>query len=186
MLKAANDAFAHNGCELVVFDAYRTIATQRDLWNWAMEKAASENPGLSQQELEIRTCQYSSDPRKFDPADATTWPTHSTGAAVDVVLRALDTGEELDMGAAFDDLSAIAHTDYLEREWRAGRIGPDNPALLNRRLLYWGMRHAGFTNYPSEYWHFDFGNQMYMYNRQLESGARARAWYGYCQPPQRG
>lgn len=88
------------------------------------------------------------------------------------------------MGAAFDDLNAISHTDHLERELIAGRIEHDNPALLNRRLLYWVMRHVGFTNYPSEYWHFDFGNQMYIFNRQLESEALGSAWYGYCPPPQ--
>lgn len=184
MLQAANAALAENGCELVVYDAYRTISTQRDLWSWAVGKAAEDYPELSQPELEARTRQYCSDPRHFDAENETTWPTHSTGASVDVVLRSLRTGEELDMGAAFDDLSAISHTDYLEREQRAGRIEPDNTALLNRRLLYWVMRKVGFTNYPSEYWHFDYGNQMYMFNKQSESGTQCFAWYGYHAVPQ--
>lgn len=29
----------------------------------------------------------------------------------------------------------------------------------NRKILYDAMIIAGFTNYPEEWWHFDFGNQ---------------------------
>ncbi|MCL6283656.1 hypothetical protein M3P21_08945 [Ruegeria sp. 2012CJ41-6] len=180
MLRSANDALAACGCELVVYDAYRPITTQHGLWEWALAKVAADHPALPRSELEALTSQYSSDPRRFDPVDATTWPTHSTGASVDVVLRALDTDEVLDMGAGFDELSAVAHTDHLERERVAGRIGPENAALLNRRLLYWAMTNAGFANYPSEYWHFDFGNQMYIHNTRTEHGPQDRAWYGYC------
>ena len=174
MLQSANDTLSKHRVELVVFDAYRPISAQRGLWAWALQKVAADHPGLQQAELEALTSQYSSDPRRFNPDDATTWPTHSTGASIDVVLRDLDTGEQLDMGTAFDD--------HFERELRAGRIAPDNTALFNRRLLYWAMTSAGFANYPSEYWHFDFGNQMYVLNSRTEPGSPSRAWYGYCMP----
>ncbi|WP_372573382.1 M15 family metallopeptidase [Ruegeria jejuensis] len=182
MLQEANEALAKSGCELVVYDAYRPVSTQRGLWNWALEKVATDHPRLSTSELEALTSQYSSDPRRFDPVDPTTWPTHSTGASIDVVLRSRDTGDLLDMGAAFDDLSVVAHTDHLERDLLAGRAAPDNPALANRRLLYWAMTDAGFVNYPAEYWHFDFGNQMYIHNTRPKNTPTGPAWYGYCQP----
>jgi len=183
MLRSAIHALAAVSCELVVYDGYRPISTQRGLWTWALQKLAADHPTLPQAELEALTSQYSSDPRRFNPTDAKTWPTHSTGGAVDVVLRSLKTGTELDMGAAFDDLSAISHTDQLERELAAGRIEPNDPTLLNRRLIYWAMTEAGFANYPLEYWHFDFGNPMYMLNARAASKATDLAWYGYCEPP---
>ncbi len=183
MLRTANKELAAYGCELVVYDAYRPIATQRGLWEWALEKIKKDHPNLSGAELEALTSQYSSDPRRFDPADATTWPTHSSGASIDVMLRSLDTGVELDMGTAFDDLSPLARTDYLEHVLHRGDITSDDPALINRRLLYWIMTETGFENYPSEYWHFDFGNQMYVLNAQAKNEMLDRAWYGYCQPP---
>jgi D-alanyl-D-alanine dipeptidase len=31
----------------------------------------------------------------------------------------------------------------------------------NRRLLFWAMAAAGFTNYREEWWHFDYGNQFW-------------------------
>lgn len=183
MLLSANKVLATFGCELVVYDAYRPIDTQCGLWAWALEKVKKDHPNLLQAELEALTSQYSSDPRRFDLDDATTWPTHSTGASIDVMLRSLDTGEEMDMGAAFDDLSSAAHTDKLEQAFDLGHIKDDNAALINRRLLYWVMSEAGFVNYPSEYWHFDFGNQMYVLNMRPHNATLDRAWYGYCRPP---
>ncbi len=183
MLRSANQRLSAFRCELVVYDAYRPIATQRGLWAWALEKVRRDHPALSRSEQEALTSQYSSDPRRFDVEDATTWPTHSSGASVDVMLRSLETGKELDLGAAFDDLSAAAHTDQLERALNRGLIRYDDAALLNRRLLYWAMTEAGFENYPSEFWHFDFGNQMYVLNARVKTATLNRAWYGYCEPP---
>jgi hypothetical protein len=46
------------------------------------------------------------------------------------------------------------------------------------------MREAGFTNYINEWWHFDWGDQLYvltldLMGEPLQSGA---AWYGYTEP----
>jgi D-alanyl-D-alanine dipeptidase len=183
MLLSVNQQLADYGCEIVVYDAYRPITTQRGLWAWALTKIQKDHPGLSRAELEALTSQYSSDPRRFDPEDATTWPIHASGASIDVMLRSLDTGRELDMGAAFDDLSPSAHTDQLEKALSRGQIGSDSPALINRRVLYWTMSEAGFENYPSEFWHFDFGNQMYVLNARAKNASVDLAWYGYCEPP---
>lgn len=183
MLQSVNRELSAFGCELVVYDAYRPVATQRGLWDWALKKVSKDHPSLSLAEKEALTSQYSSDPRRFDPKDSTTWPTHTSGASIDVMLHALDTGEMLDLGAAFDDLSPAAHTDQLESALDLGLIERDNTALLCRRLLYWTMTDAGFENYASEFWHFDFGSQMYVLNARAKSPKLTRAWYGYCEPP---
>lgn len=179
MLHRANELLADQGCELVVYDAYRPIETQKGLWSWALSKFTRENPDLANAEVVELTSQYSSDPRRFDPADSSTWPTHSTGGSVDVMLQSLGDGAVLDLGAAFDDLGPVAHTDHLERSVICGEIEPNTSALLNRRLLYYAMTQAGFVNYPAEFWHYDFGNQMYAFN----SDEAAPAWYGYAAAP---
>jgi len=90
--------------------------------------------------------------------------------------RPRDTRKELDMGASFDGLSSLAHTDQLEHALYNGCIKGDNLALKNRRLLYWVMTEAGLEDYPSEYWHFDFGNQMYLLNAKAKNATLGRAW----------
>ena len=77
-------------------------------------------------------------------------PVHTTGGAVDLTL--IDTnGKPLNMGTDFDDFSEKANTDYYERHF-------NQEITKNRRLLYNAMINEGFTNIPSEWWHYDYGD----------------------------
>ena len=64
---------------------------------------------------------------------------------------------DLNMGTVFDDFRPIAQTRYFETV----DDGFSQTVLENRRLLYHMMVRAGFTNYSSEWWHFDYGNQFW-------------------------
>lgn len=72
---------------------------------------------------------------------------HNRGCAVDISLVNLTTGKELQMPTEFDSFSEKAHTNY-----------PDLPeeAIKNRTFLVNIMAHFGFTNYKSEWWHYDY------------------------------
>ncbi len=72
---------------------------------------------------------------------------HNRGAAVDISLIDLTTGEELEMPTVFDDFTIKAHPDFMDLS---------KEALQNRRQLIKIMKKYGFTVYPSEWWHFDF------------------------------
>ena len=183
-LRHANELLAPFGCELFVWDAYRSIETQRGLWRFHAARIARSDPSLSAKEVARRTVRYVSDPREFRRDDPSTWPIHCTGGAVDLTLRGLADGRLLDMGARFDQMDATGHSDHLERLDRSG--GCENrAALLHRRLLHWAMAEAGFLNYPMEFWHFDWGDQMYAYRSGLLSpAADGFAWYGYIDPPE--
>lgn len=86
------------------------------------------------------------DPQKPSP--------HLTGGSVDLTIATLD-GLYLDMGTPFDDFSERAHTAFYNDK------GGDSPANRNRELLYSCLTSVGFTNYPSEWWHYDYGNQFW-------------------------
>lgn len=72
---------------------------------------------------------------------------HNRGAAVDVSLIYLDTGEEIQMPTGFDDFSDAANPDYENL--------PEN-VIKNRDILIHEMQNHGFKVYPHEWWHFDF------------------------------
>jgi len=72
---------------------------------------------------------------------------HNRGAAVDVSLINLETGEELQMPTPFDDFTDVAHPEYKNL--------PEN-VLNNREILIDVMQNHGFRVYPYEWWHFDF------------------------------
>lgn len=172
------------GAELYLWDAYRPIATQAGIWDFFARTYEAETPGIDHDTLQTLLRHYISDPRAFHEQDPSTWPTHSTGAALDLTLRASSDGTLLSMGAGFDQMDASAHTDFYERALLAGEVPPDDPRLLNRRLLYHAMGRGGFVNYPKEYWHYDCGNQMAQCNRAKLFGAPLKpAWYGYTPLP---
>lgn len=182
-LKSVNEKLSPLGLELWLLDGYRSIECQKSLWQWITEETAREK-GLSGDELVAYCARYVSNPSHFSETDATTWPTHSTGGAVDLTLRHKG-GDKLDMGEAFDGTTEAAHTDYLERLEAKGELNPkQQQALQNRRLLFWLLTEAGFANYPYEYWHFDYGTQMWRMNRRSWGLAEnTPAWYGYTQAP---
>jgi len=72
---------------------------------------------------------------------------HNRGAAVDVSLIDLNTGEELQMPTPFDDFTETAHPNYNNL--------PSN-VIRNRELLKTIMQNHGFRVYPYEWWHYDF------------------------------
>lgn len=183
-LSRVNENLRSLQVELFVWDGYRSIETQRGLWKFFEAQADREMPGASPAERREFVLNYVSDPSRFVRSDSTTWPAHTTGAAVDLTLRDSMTGSLLDMGAAFDEMSPVSHSDALERARLRGDIGPEHEGLRNRRILHWAMRTEGFVNYPLEFWHFDWGNQMYVHNLAIQSGVGpAAAWYGYVDSP---
>ncbi len=177
------------GLRLFVWDAYRPPACQRGLWDFWWEQMRRDCPDAADALIRARVSKFVSDPSRFDPDDPATIPTHATGAAIDVTLQHLDTGAFAEMGAGFDEMSERAASDYYERALERREIAPDDPRLLYRRLLSSAMRAQGFVNYPPEFWHFDWGNQMYVRNlaanpAALGGDAPRAAWYGYIRPPQ--
>ena len=68
---------------------------------------------------------------------------HNRGATIDLTLIRLDTGQELEMGTAYDEFAEAAHTGNASGE-----------VLANRLRLVQAMAAEGWENYPLEWWHF--------------------------------
>jgi len=173
------------GLRIKVVDAWRSVATQAGLWSFFWDQVGRERPELDSTEREAIVKTFVSDPRRFDPADDTTWPIHSTGGSVDVMLIDAD-GAMLDHGAGFDEAHERSYTDHYERLLARGEIAPDDNRLVNRRILVNAMVNAGFTNYAYEFWHFDYGTQLHVLTLAQggASDAPTKAWYGTTSLPE--
>ncbi|MFA4994947.1 MAG: M15 family metallopeptidase [Bdellovibrionales bacterium] len=185
-LARVNVLLRPSGVEVMVWDAYRSIESQRFFWDYYLRQAARRLPQASEEERRRYAVTLVSDPTGFSPSDSTTWPIHVCGGAVDLGLRDLKTGEFPDISAGFNEKGRIPHSDALERKLQAHEITEDDPRLLRRRLLHWAMAQEGFINCPFEYWHFDYGDQMYVLYSQLVGlpNAPKEAWYGYVESPE--
>lgn len=73
---------------------------------------------------------------------------HCAGAAIDVTLCD-NNGKEYDMGTEVGEFSEKSHT-YSN--------GLTSEAEKNRKLLIAVMTKAGFINYPTEWWHWSYGD----------------------------
>jgi len=78
---------------------------------------------------------------------------HCAGAAVDLTLRGTD-GCELDMGGAVN-----GHRVGDEKTCPFDAPGLSHSARRSRDLLAEVMAAAGFVNYPTEWWHWSFGDR---------------------------
>jgi zinc D-Ala-D-Ala dipeptidase len=121
-LRAVQKELAADGVGIKVFDAYRPYRITEKMWE------------------PIKNPDYVADPAKGSR--------HNRGAAVDLTLINLQTGEELPMPTQYDDFTA-----------RASHAFEDLPidALANRAKLRSVMEKHGFAPLPSEWWHYDFG-----------------------------
>ena len=151
-LKAAHSMLPA-GYRLRIYDAWRPFAVQKALYDDYYKLFSAEHPELSGEALLRAVRQFVSEPQR----DRIAAPVHCTGGAVDLTVERPD-GTVLNMGTEFDSFTDAAHTAYFEGSG-------ETEIIRNRRLLVQVMTAAGFTNLPSEWWHFDFGDRFWGWYR---------------------
>ena len=151
----------------VIWDGWRSFKLQSNLFNILLTRIKAAEPDISSEEACERASVFVAVPSK----EPETVAGHLTGGAVDITI-ADAVGLYLDMGGGFDETEPHSYTSYYEQN------NLNIKARDNRRRLVELLEAEGFSNYPSEWWHFDYGNR----NWALRTGADY-AIYGYAEPP---
>jgi len=146
------------GLRLRVAEGYRTAAAQTAIIESYAAQLRAACPGVSPADLDRLTSRFVA-PLAVAP--------HVAGAAVDVTLvdRA---GRELDLGTPVD--ATPEQSDgacFFDAEQVTGQ------ARARRELLASALEGAGLVNYPTEWWHWSYGDRYWA----LMTGAPA-ALYG--------
>jgi D-alanyl-D-alanine dipeptidase len=146
------------GLRLLIVECYRPPVLQRRYFDRYLDAVRAANPDWDAQRLRVAASRYVSPP-ELAP--------HSAGAAVDLTL-CTDDGAELDLGTQVN----------ATPEESGGRCYTDSPGLdgqarHNRAVLSAALRGAGFINYPTEWWHWSYGDRYWA----MVTGAEA-AIYG--------
>lgn len=148
---------------LLIIEGFRPPALQRRYFDEYQDELRALHPSLSATELASLASRYVSPP-EIAP--------HSSGAAVDLTLCD-GTGEELDLGtrvnASPEESDGRCHTD-------ADGLSPE--ARANRDILTSALVGAGLVNYPTEWWHWSYGDRYWA----LANGA-PHALYGPVEQP---
>ena len=142
-LLLARDRLPH-GVGLQVVEGYRTAADQRRIVGSYSAELRSARPGIGADELECLTSRFVA-PVEVAP--------HVAGAAVDLTLVDRD-GCELDLGTPVD--ATPEQSDgacYFDAPQVTGQ------ARARRALLAQVLESAGLVNYPTEWWHWSYGDR---------------------------
>lgn len=146
------------GIGLLVVEGHRTASSQAAIIDAYAAELRDLHPGLAGAELRRRTSRFVA-PLEVAP--------HVAGAAVDLTL--VDAcGDELDLGTPID---ATPEQSDGRCYFAAAGIGAD--ARAHRDLLARVLGGVGLVNYPTEWWHWSYGDRYWA----LTTGA-PHALYG--------
>lgn len=137
------------GYNFKIWDGYRPTSVQRALYEGYQNTVRATHPNWSPEQVRNATEEFVSPPTQ-DPTRAAP---HNTGGTVDLTL--VDAfGRELDMGTGFDHFDVEAHTAHYAH----GQPGT-REALVhhNRMLLHDTLIALKFYNFPTEWWHYEYG-----------------------------
>lgn len=160
-LRAASEALPAE-YRLAVLEGWRPLHIQRRMylrtWNLFQER----HPGWSDVQMRRVVNRFTA------PIGARVPPPHLTGGAVDVFLAYPD-GRRLDHCRPFEAYDPRCFA------FDCPEIG--DRAKQTRRILAEALTAGGLTNYPSEYWHWSYGDQGWAYR-----GGHPHALYGPIEP----
>ena len=132
------------GIRLHVVEGHRTAASQQAIVASYSAELCAAHPGISADDLHRLSSRFVA-PLEVAP--------HVAGAAVDLTL--IDAcGQELDLGTPID---ATPEQSGGRCYFAAADISRD--ARANRNLLARVLTDAGLVNYPTEWWHWSFGDR---------------------------
>jgi zinc D-Ala-D-Ala dipeptidase len=136
------------GLRLLVVEGFRSRTMQEAYFESSMSRIALANPDWPAQRVRAEAATYVSPPEVAP---------HVAGGAVDLTLCTVD-GVELPMGTEVNatppeyDTACFTTSTLVDAEARA-----------NRNTLVEAMTATGFVNYPSEWWHWSYGDRYWAF-----------------------
>lgn len=151
-------ALLPTGLRFCLYEGYRSLHLQKMLFNTRFEKVKNRHPDWSQDAIFLETIKLVSPVINQDGSENI--PPHSTGGAMDVYLLD-DKGEPVEMG--------IHPKDWMNDD--DGSISLTSSQIIsveaqkNRKIMSHVLETVGFVNYPTEYWHWSYGDRYWAYHK---------------------
>jgi len=146
------------GLRLLIVEGYRPLSLQTAYFSEYSDRLRAAYPEWDAERLHVEASKYISPPEVAP---------HSTGGTVDLTLCTED-GHEIDLGTPIN-------ATPLESADRCFTAASDIPlsARQARSALGAALTSTGMINYPTEWWHWSFGDRYWA----LQAGA-GRTCYG--------
>ncbi|MES9510424.1 M15 family metallopeptidase [Streptomyces sp. NPDC000609] len=137
-------AMLPQGLRLLFVEGYRPPSLQREYFEDYTEHLRAAHLDWSTEQIHSAVSRYVSPPG-IAP--------HSAGAAVDLTLADAD-GHELDLGTRMN-----ADPEESEGACYTHAANISEEARANRKLLGTALTAVGLVNYPTEWWHWSYGDR---------------------------
>jgi len=152
-LQRAQD-FLPAGLSLLVREGYRSATEQESIIASYSAALRRDLPGLDPDSLRRMTSRFVA-PLAVAP--------HVAGAAVDLTVVG-ETGTPLWMGTAID-----ATPEESDNACAFDATNISAQARINRDLLATALGSEGLVNYPTEWWHWSYGDRYWAYRTGADS-----------------
>lgn len=150
------------GYRLAIIEGWRPPHIQQRMYRTLRNRFRAEHPDWSEVTLTRFVNRFSA------PMNQRVPPPHTTGGAVDLMLADAS-------GQVLDHSSPYAPDDPNSFPFAAPGLSEE--ARRHRTILAEALLPAGLTNYPSEFWHWSYGDQGWAYR-----GSHEFALYGAIEP----
>lgn len=159
-------ALLPQGLHFCIYEGYRSLGLQKKLFEGRYAKVRALHPDWSKEQIFVDTTKLVSPVINQDGSKNI--PPHSTGAAFDIYLVD-DSGKPVDMGIhpknwMADADGSLSRTDSLK---------VSDQARQYRQVMSKALSAVGFANYPTEYWHWSYGDRYWAYQK-----GKMKALYG--------
>jgi zinc D-Ala-D-Ala dipeptidase len=144
---AVADSFLPTGVRLHVVEGLRAIESQQEIYAGYKAELVELNPGISDAEVHVLASRFVS-PVEVAP--------HVAGAAVDLTL--VGEHDPFDLGTPIDATPEQSNGACF---FAATNISRE--ARTNRALLADVLTSSGLVNYPTEWWHWSFGDRYWAF-----------------------
>ena len=146
------------GYKLAIIEGWRPPYIQKRMHAAGEARWREAHPEWSDTKIRRVTNQFTA------PMNNRVPPPHTTGGAVDLMLALPD-------GTLCDHISPFKYRD--SRAYYFDAKGLSDEARRTRQILADAILPTGLTNYPSEFWHWSYGDQGWAYR-----GGHPNALYG--------
>jgi len=145
---------------LCLYEGLRTISLQKQLFDERWRIIENRHAQWSDREIYQEVIRMVSPVTTLDGNPNI--PPHATGAAVDVYLVDAKTHLPVEMGILAKDWMQDAEGTL---SWTDSTV-ISAEARENRDILSQAMVAEGFVNYPTEYWHWSYGDRYWAFVKQ--------------------
>lgn len=144
------------GLRLCLYEGFRSLSLQTMLFENRFSRVQALHSNWPEADIFNETTKLVSPVINKDGSQNV--PPHSTGAAIDVYL--IDSkGLPVDMG--------LLVKDWMEDQ--DGSLSQTNSQIISqeaqqyRKIMHHVLLAVGFVNYPTEYWHWSYGDRYWAY-----------------------